>query len=86
MVESSLLGGNGIGRKLMAEIETVFPTAKRFELFTGHKSERNLYLYRKLGYEIFKQQPVNEKLSFVFLEKVPRLNLTQMDNANGERL
>jgi ribosomal protein S18 acetylase RimI-like enzyme len=63
---------NGIGKRLMAEIETVFPSAKRFELFTGHKSERNLYLYRKLGYQTFKQKPFNEKLSFVFLEKVPR--------------
>jgi ribosomal protein S18 acetylase RimI-like enzyme len=42
----------GVGTKLMSEIEKVFNHCKRFELFTGDKSERNLYLYQKLGYQI----------------------------------
>lgn len=44
----------GIGTKLMYEIEKIFSTCQRFELFTGARSERNLYLYQKLGYKIFK--------------------------------
>lgn len=44
----------GIGTKLMVEIEKIFSTCQRFELFTGARSERNLYLYQKLGYKIFK--------------------------------
>jgi hypothetical protein len=41
----------------------------RYELFTGHRSARNLYLYRKLGYREFKRIPVNESIILVFLEK-----------------
>jgi len=59
----------GIGSKLMQEIERIFKTSKRFELFTGHKSEGNLYLYQKLGYKIFKTEKVNDKVSYVYLEK-----------------
>ena len=59
----------GIGSQLMAAIEAAFPTATRFELFTGQKSERNLYLYQKLGYRIFKEEPLNERVTLVYLEK-----------------
>lgn len=59
----------GLGSRLMNAIEEAFPQAARFELFTGHKSERNLYLYQKRGYRIFKTVPVNDRLSIVFLEK-----------------
>ena len=38
-----------IGAKLMISIEEVFESTKRFELFTGHKSIKNIYLYQKLG-------------------------------------
>jgi ribosomal protein S18 acetylase RimI-like enzyme len=40
----------GIGARLMREIEGRFPKARRYELFTGHLSEGNLRLYRRLGY------------------------------------
>jgi len=43
----------GIGTILMKEIEKCF-TPKRFELFVGSKSGKNIYLYQKLGYSIFK--------------------------------
>jgi GNAT superfamily N-acetyltransferase len=59
----------GLGTRLMAEIEAVLTRAHRFELFTGHKSERNLYLYRKLGYRPFKEEKVGERLTLVYLEK-----------------
>ena len=59
----------GIGTRLMHEIEAVFASAGRFELFTGSKSERNLYLYRKLGYKGFNEQPLTDAVSLVFLEK-----------------
>jgi N-acetylglutamate synthase-like GNAT family acetyltransferase len=38
-----------IGAKLMISIEEVFESTKRFELFTGLKSIKNIYLYQKLG-------------------------------------
>lgn len=59
----------GIGSQLMKEIEQSFEQASRFELFTGYKSERNLYLYQKLGYRVFKNQPVADNLTLVYLEK-----------------
>ena len=59
----------GIGTKLMAKIEEIFEDAKRFELFTGHKSKKNLYLYQKLGYKIFKTKKANDRVNIVYLEK-----------------
>lgn len=59
----------GIGTALLRRIETLFPTARRFELFTGHKSESNIRLYERLGYRAYRQEPVNQKVSLVFMEK-----------------
>jgi hypothetical protein len=55
----------------MKAIEQQFtaPEVNRYELNTGHKSIRNLYLYQKLGYREFKRIPVNEKVTMVFMEK-----------------
>jgi ribosomal protein S18 acetylase RimI-like enzyme len=58
-----------IGTKLMNKIEEIFEEANRFELFTGHKSEKNLYLYQKLGYKVFKTVKANDRLNIVYLEK-----------------
>jgi ribosomal protein S18 acetylase RimI-like enzyme len=63
--------GKGIGTAMLLEVERLFPQARRFELFTGHKSERNLSLYRKLGYSAFREQRISDKLTFIFLEKQP---------------
>ena len=60
----------GLGTRLMGAIEGVFPHAQRYELFTGHMSARNLYLYDKLGYRAFKSERVSEKLTIVYLEKL----------------
>lgn len=59
----------GLGSLLMGEIERSFPQTQRYELFTGHRSERNLYLYEKLGYQPFGREKVSAKLTMVFLEK-----------------
>lgn len=61
--------GRGIGVELMKGIESRFARAKRFELFTGHKSERNLRFYQRLGYNVFKEEQVTDALRMVFLEK-----------------
>lgn len=61
--------GQGIGTALLEQIESCFGHAQRFELFTGHRSERNIHLYERLGYKIFKNQEINRNLSFVFMEK-----------------
>lgn len=59
----------GTGTLLMRAIEESFPEVERFELFTGHKSARNLYLYQKLGYRPFRTEEVHSKLSLIYLEK-----------------
>jgi ribosomal protein S18 acetylase RimI-like enzyme len=59
----------GLGTQLMSTIEGCFPDAQRYELFTGHLSERNLSLYRQLGYVPIRREPVPEKITLVFLEK-----------------
>lgn len=63
----------GIGTMLIQSIEKYFTTtaiaaADRYELFTGHKSFRNLYLYQKLVPPI-QTNIVNSSLIMVFLEK-----------------
>ena len=59
----------GIGTSLMNRIELHFREARRYELFTGERSERNLYLYNKLGYRIFRTERLTDKTTVVFLEK-----------------
>ncbi|MBD0268847.1 MAG: GNAT family N-acetyltransferase [Cyanobacteria bacterium Co-bin8] len=61
--------GQGIGTALMVQIESCFDQVQHFQLFTGHKSERNIHLYERLGYKIFKKQKINKNLSLVFMEK-----------------
>lgn len=61
--------GRGIGTRLMEAIESTFEGVQRFELFTGHKSERNIRLYQKLGYVIFRTERVSDNLQLVFMEK-----------------
>jgi GNAT superfamily N-acetyltransferase len=48
----------GIGAALLHALEDRFPTARRFELFTGHKSEDNIRLYQKLGYAEFHREGI----------------------------
>ena len=59
----------GIGKKLMKEIESVFEHIKRYELFTGYKDDKNLYLYKKLGYREFKSVQIKNNLFLIYLEK-----------------
>ncbi len=59
----------GIGTRLMKEIEGCFEQARRFVLFTGHRSELNLRLYRSLGYVPFETKIVTDGLTLVFLSK-----------------
>lgn len=58
----------GIGTTLMNHVETL-SKSKRFELFTGHKSESNIRFYEKLGYSFFRSEVASEKLTFVYMEK-----------------
>ena len=61
--------GRGIGRALTQALEAEFPEAARFELFTGHKSEGSIGLYRSLGYRETKREFVDDTLTLVWMEK-----------------
>jgi len=59
----------GVGSRLMAAIEVEFARAARFEVFTGHLSEDNIRLYRRLGYADSRTVAVSPRLSLVHLQK-----------------
>lgn len=61
---------NKFGQALMKEIETKLKNCNRYELFTGFKSEKNLKLYEKLGYNEFRKEFINDNLILIYLEKV----------------
>jgi ribosomal protein S18 acetylase RimI-like enzyme len=61
--------GRGIGSALVARFEACFPDVERFELFTGHRSERNLALYSRLGYRPFRREAIHPGLELVHMEK-----------------
>ena len=61
--------GNGYGTMLLKEIEEYFPK-KRYELFTSTRSVSNIKLYEKLGYKIFDEKPIDDELTFVYMEKL----------------
>jgi ribosomal protein S18 acetylase RimI-like enzyme len=60
----------GIGKALMKAMENQFKNnVKRYELFTGARDPRNLYLYDQLGYKYFKTEKYNNVISYVYMEK-----------------
>lgn len=75
LIVDPALQGQGIGSCLMAAIEAAFPTAPRFELFTGSLSLRNIHLYERLGYRIFSRRQLSAQVELVFMEK--RIHHTQ---------
>jgi ribosomal protein S18 acetylase RimI-like enzyme len=60
----------GIGTRLMQAIEKSLHQAKRYELFTGHKSVGNIRLYQKLGYGPIRTETINDQLALVYMEKL----------------
>ncbi|MDR2037334.1 MAG: GNAT family N-acetyltransferase [Bacteroidales bacterium] len=45
----------GLGRKLLTEVENVNPEAKKFQLFTAASSIHNIRLYESVGYQVCRQ-------------------------------
>jgi ribosomal protein S18 acetylase RimI-like enzyme len=62
-----------LGTRLMKAIEAEFPKVTRLWLMTGSKSERNIHLYQKLGYNIYKTERQTDKVELVYLEKRVKL-------------
>lgn len=64
------LHGRGIGRRLLTAIERAVGPVTRYELFTGHRSERNLRLYERAGYRRMRTEPDTDRVSLTYLERV----------------
>ena len=58
----------GIGSALLHNIEKAFGNVSGYDLFTGHRDDKNLYLYQKLGYQIYEQKDFNDVM-MIFLQK-----------------
>lgn len=59
-----------IGTAIMHEIENRYSAVvNRYELSTGHKSARNLHLYKKLGYKDMRQERLNNNCNLIVLGK-----------------
>ncbi len=71
--------GEGIGTTLLQAIEASFPDAERFELFTGSKSERNIKLYHRCGFEIIGTKVISSALTLVYMSKSNKMT----PSANG---
>ncbi|WP_433468686.1 GNAT family N-acetyltransferase [Spirillospora sp. CA-128828] len=64
------LQGRGIGRRLLAALEDeIAGRADACVLFTGHLSEANLRLYRRLGYSETHRERVAAHLTLVHMRK-----------------
>jgi GNAT superfamily N-acetyltransferase len=60
--------GQGIGTQLLKAIERECPSA-RYELFTGHKSLRNIKLYKRLGYAQYREEEQTKTRTLICMEK-----------------
>jgi GNAT superfamily N-acetyltransferase len=60
----------GIGSLLLMTIEQCFPRVERYELFTGKESKGNHLFYTRRGYHPFKEEKIDENLTFVYYEKM----------------
>ncbi|MET8562794.1 GNAT family N-acetyltransferase [Streptomyces flaveolus] len=66
------LQGHGIGARLLRTAEAALADergATRFRLFTGHRSEGNLRLYRRSGYETVGRAKGADGVEMIILEK-----------------
>lgn len=64
----------GVGTALMRGLETVFPDARRFDLFTGADATGPIELYQRLGYRVYAT------------ERMDRWTMVRMAKASGQQL
>lgn len=69
LIVDTSVQNQGIGKQLLKAIELKFPDVSKYELFTGHKSLKNLHIYNKHGYTITEEKIISESLTIVTLQK-----------------
>lgn len=60
----------GIAKKMIAEIENYFNTCKKYEIFTRKDSDKNIELYKKLGYQVYKEGRHLDLYDMIYLYKL----------------
>ncbi|MEO3867227.1 GNAT family N-acetyltransferase [Nonomuraea sp. B12E4] len=63
--------GQGVGTALLRALHEAVPEAEAFDLFTGHLSEGNLRLYRRLGYRETHRERMDDHLTLIYLRRQP---------------
>jgi GNAT superfamily N-acetyltransferase len=63
------LQGRGIGSALLNAVEEQVPDVDAYTLFTGADSPYNIRLYRRHGYVETHTEPLNERVTFVYMTK-----------------
>ncbi|NUW34380.1 GNAT family N-acetyltransferase [Nonomuraea sp. SMC257] len=61
--------GRGLGTALLRALHEQVAEASAFDLFTGHLSEGNLRLYRRLGYRETRRERMDDHLTLVHLRR-----------------
>ena len=61
--------GQGLGTRLLRNIERESGDSRKLELFTGHRSAGNIRLYERLGYVRSREQVLSPAVTLVFMEK-----------------
>ncbi|MEO3884802.1 GNAT family N-acetyltransferase [Nonomuraea sp. B5E05] len=61
--------GQGLGTALLRSLHEEVPEASAFDLFTGHLSEGNVRLYRRLGYRETHRERMDDHLTLVHLRR-----------------
>jgi ech hydrogenase subunit C len=59
----------GIGTRLVREIESSFPQARRYETFMGDRSRHTMEPYQRLGYAPVRQEQVSEHRGRVYFAR-----------------
>ncbi|WP_061300225.1 GNAT family N-acetyltransferase [Herbidospora cretacea] len=66
--------GEGIGTALLdalhEQVAEEFPDVRAFDLFTGHLSDANLRLYKRLGYGETRRERVQDHLTMVHMRRI----------------
>jgi ribosomal protein S18 acetylase RimI-like enzyme len=60
----------GIGKKLLGSVESIFLSARRFQLITESKSIKNIALYNSMGYRSLREEPLSDRVTLLYMEKV----------------
>ncbi|NUR84270.1 MAG: GNAT family N-acetyltransferase [Nonomuraea sp.] len=61
--------GRGVGTALLEALHEQLAEANAFDLFTGHLSEGNLRLYRRMGYRETHRERMDDHLTMVHMRR-----------------